>query len=65
MECLNKECYEKNGTVQCEFIDSDDRVEWYTETWECPKCHTVHERRTTFQCQSRLVASDKYYIVKN
>jgi Zn finger protein HypA/HybF involved in hydrogenase expression len=53
----------KNGTVQCECTDSDDRVEWYTETWVCPKCHTVHERLTTYQPQSRLVAKDEFYIV--
>ncbi len=63
MECLNEKCFEKNGSVELELTESDDRVEWYRESYECPKCHSLHERLTTYQPQSRIVASDEFYIL--
>ncbi len=64
MQCLNPKCQEENGSVELEITDDDDRQEWRAEAYWCPKCHTIHEHRTTFQPQSRLVAKDEFYIVE-
>jgi acetone carboxylase gamma subunit len=62
MECQNEQCNEENGTVTLTEVDVDDRQEWIRTTYKCPKCGTLHERLTTFQPQSRLVASDEFHI---
>lgn len=64
MNCLNQKCQEENGSVELELTDDDSRQERRTLTYECPKCHTIHERQTIFQPQSTLVASDNFNITE-
>jgi Zn finger protein HypA/HybF involved in hydrogenase expression len=63
-QCLNPKCQEKNGEVELELWNVDHRVEWVSRTYDCPKCHSVHEHLTTFQLQSSLVAKDEFSIIE-
>lgn len=46
-----------------ELLDSDDRIEWYSETYKCRNCGQLHERLQTRQPQSSLVKSDELYMI--
>ncbi len=41
-----------------ELLETDSRQEWSEETYYCEKCEKYFLRRTDFQTQSKLVASD-------
>lgn len=49
--------------TRLEYQETDDRQEWRNESYSCPKCGQEHERHTTYQCQSVLIASDEFYAV--
>ena len=42
-----------------ETIDVDDRQEWCHTTYYCKECNKSFLRRTIYQTQSSLVASDE------
>lgn len=56
MDCL------KCGS-DLEFLEGDDRVEWYSESYRCTKCGQLHKRLQVMQTQSSLIASDELYMV--
>ncbi len=43
---------------ELELLDTDSRQEWVEEKYYCSKCDKYFLRRTEFQTQSELVASD-------
>ena len=55
------ECLICGGALRHDGTDS--RVEWAKEQLYCIKCGVWHERLTTYQPQSSLVASDEFYCV--
>ncbi len=50
------ECPKCSGRL--ELLETDSRQEWTEETYYCETCEKSFLRRTDFQTQSKLVASD-------
>ena len=47
-----------------ELIETDDRQEWKEENYVCKECDKSFLRRTEYQTQSELVASDTLEEIK-
>lgn len=46
-------------------LGEDDRQEWREETYYCEGCKKSFVRRTEYQTQSKLVASDTLTEIEN